>query len=116
MATKKVRHVLKGGQEEKIKAGALLPREVAVATDTNVLYVGDPTGRPVKVSGDTEKMIESSDGSVKNIISMTRTEFEKVKDSLKDGTIVNITDDGGNFEGVTTQATSLTAELPLDLV
>lgn len=115
MATKKVRHVLKGGQESNIKAGTLLPREVAVATDTNVLYVGDPTGKPVKVSGDTDKMIESSDGSVKNIISMTRAQFEAIKDSLKDGTIVNITDDGGNFEGVTTQTTNLTAELPLDL-
>lgn len=57
MATKKVRHVLKGGLEDNIKAGALLPREVAVATDTNVLYVGDSTGKPVKVSGDTEHMI-----------------------------------------------------------
>lgn len=99
MATKNVRHVLKGGLENNIKAGALLPREVAVATDTNVLYVGDSAGKPVKVSGDTEHMVKSPDDSVKNIVSMTKADFESKKDTLDNGTIVNIIDDNGSGGG-----------------
>lgn len=54
MATKKVRHLIKGGTEENILASALLPREIAVATDTNNLFVGDADGNPVQVGGKGE--------------------------------------------------------------
>lgn len=57
--------------------------------------------------------VPSSDASVINFVSMTAEEYATNASSLATGTIVAITD---GVEGyVTTQATSLTCELPLDL-
>ena len=57
--------------------------------------------------------IPSSDASVTNFVSMTAEEYAANASSLATGTIVAITD---GVEGyVTTQATSLTCDLPLDL-
>ena len=57
--------------------------------------------------------IPSSDASVTNFVSMTAEEYATNASSLATGTIVAITD---GVEGyVTTQATSLTCDLPLDL-
>lgn len=57
--------------------------------------------------------IPSSDDSVKNFVAMTTSDYATNADSLATGTIVAITD---GVEGyVTTQATNLTCELPLDL-
>lgn len=57
--------------------------------------------------------IPSSDDSVKNFVAMTKDNYTANSSSLATGTIVAITD--GNEGCVTTQATSLTCELPLDL-
>lgn len=57
--------------------------------------------------------VPSSDASVTNFVSMTAEEYATNASSLATGTIVAITD---GVEGyVTTQATSLTCDLPLDL-
>lgn len=57
--------------------------------------------------------IPSSNSSVTNFVAMTSSSFASSASSLPTGTIVAITD---GVEGyVTTQATSLTCELPLDL-
>lgn len=57
--------------------------------------------------------IPSSDASVSNFVAMTSDEFATSGSSLATGTIVAITN---GVEGyVTTQATGLTCELPLDL-
>lgn len=57
--------------------------------------------------------VPSSDASVTNFVSMTAEEYATNANSLATGTIVAITD---GVEGyVTTQATSLTCDLPLDL-
>lgn len=57
--------------------------------------------------------IPSSDDSVKNFVAMTTSDYATNASSLATGTIVAITD---GVEGyVTTQATNLTCELPLDL-
>lgn len=57
--------------------------------------------------------VPSSDNSVKNFMAMSATNFASNAGSLSTGTIVAITD---GVEGyVTTQATSLTCDLPLDL-
>lgn len=57
--------------------------------------------------------IPSSNDSVKNFVAMTTSDYATNAGSLATGTIVAITD---GVEGyVTTQATSLTCELPLDL-
>lgn len=57
--------------------------------------------------------VPSSNSSVTNFVAMTSSSFASSASSLPTGTIVAITD---GVEGyVTTQATSLTCELPLDL-
>ena len=57
--------------------------------------------------------VPSSDNSVKNFVAMNAATFASDASSLATGTIVAITD---GVEGyVTTQATSLTCDLPLDL-
>ena len=57
--------------------------------------------------------VPSSDASVTNFVSMTAKEYATNASGLATGTIVAITD---GVEGyVTTQATSLTCDLPLDL-
>lgn len=57
--------------------------------------------------------VPSSDASVTNFVSMTAEEYATNASGLATGTIVAITD---GVEGyVTTQATSLTCDLPLDL-
>ena len=57
--------------------------------------------------------VPSSDASVTNFVLMTAEEYATNANSLATGTIVAITD---SFDGkVTTQATSLTCDLPLDL-
>lgn len=57
--------------------------------------------------------VPSSDDSVKNFVAMTTSDYATNASSLATGTIVAITD---GVEGyVTTQATSLTCDLPLDL-
>lgn len=57
--------------------------------------------------------VPSSDDSVKNFVAMTTSDYATNASSLATGTIVAITD---GVEGyVTTQATNLTCELPLDL-
>lgn len=57
--------------------------------------------------------VPSSDDSVKNFVAMTKDNYIANSSSLATGTIVAITD--GNEGCVTTQATTLTCELPLDL-
>lgn len=57
--------------------------------------------------------IPSSDNSVLNIQAMTSSTFESIGSSLETGTIVAITDGANGC--VTTQATSRTCDLPLDL-
>lgn len=57
--------------------------------------------------------VPSSNDSVKNFVAMTTSDYATNASSLATGTIVAITD---GIEGyVTTQATNLTCELPLDL-
>lgn len=58
--------------------------------------------------------VPSSDNSVKNIMAMTQSSYESNKSGLASGTLVAIMD-GVESTYVTTQATSLTCNLPLDL-
>lgn len=57
--------------------------------------------------------VPSSDASVTNFVSMTAEEYATNANSLATGTIVAITDSAEGY--VTTQSTSLTCDLPLDL-
>lgn len=57
--------------------------------------------------------IPSNDNSVTNFVSMTVDEYEKSADSLPTGTVVAITDSNESY--VTTQPSSITCDLPLDL-
>lgn len=57
--------------------------------------------------------VPSSDASVANFVSMTAEEYATNASSLATGTIVAITDSAEGY--VTTQSTSLTCDLPLDL-
>ena len=57
--------------------------------------------------------IPSNDNSVTNFVSMTVDEYEESADSLPTGTIVAITDSNESY--VTTQPSSITCDLPLDL-
>lgn len=58
-------------------------------------------------------LVDSSNSSVTNIVSLTKAQYDSQKDSLPNGTIVNITD--SNEAYVTTQSSSITCDLPLDL-
>lgn len=62
-------------------------------------------------SGGSSDAVTSKDKSVVNLVAMTESEFNSEMSSLPDKTAVVITDGGC----VTTQATSLTCNLPLDL-
>lgn len=57
--------------------------------------------------------IPSNDNSVTNFVSMTVDEYEESADSLPTGTVVAITDSNESY--VTTQPSSITCDLPLDL-
>lgn len=57
--------------------------------------------------------IPSSNNSVTNFVSMTSSDFASQSSGLATGTIVAITDANEGY--ITTQATSLTCDLPLDL-
>lgn len=57
--------------------------------------------------------VPSSNNSVKNFVSMTTSDYATNASSLATGTIVAITDGAEGY--VTTQPTSLTCDLPLDL-
>lgn len=59
------------------------------------------------------KIINSSDSSVSNVVSLTQSQYNSQKNSLPNGTIVNITDSNESY--VTTQSSSITCDLPLDL-
>lgn len=72
-------------------------------------YVGNAFSRVAAGSGGD--FVASKDKSIANFVAMTETEYNSSASSLPDKTAVIITDGGY----VTTQATSLTCELPLDL-
>ena len=57
--------------------------------------------------------IPSNDNSITNFVSMTVDEYEESADSLPTGTVVAITDSNESY--VTTQPSSITCDLPLDL-
>lgn len=57
--------------------------------------------------------VPSNDNSVTNFVSMTVDEYEESADSLPTGTVVAITDSNESY--VTTQPSSITCDLPLDL-
>lgn len=66
--------------------------------------------------------VKSPDGSITNWITLTKEQFEVAKtdgtiDSLPDGTVINVLDDEDSISVglVTTQKTSKTCELPLDI-
>lgn len=66
--------------------------------------------------------VKSPDGSVTNWITLTKEQLETAKadgtiDSLPDGTVINVLDDEDSISVglVTTQKTSKTCELPLDI-
>lgn len=94
------------------KEGRLLLYSSSSGYDT--LYTSGHTGQYTHLlPGHSGLLIDSSNSSVTNMVSLTKAQYDSQKDSLPDGTIVNITDSDEAY--VTTKESSITCDLPLDL-